>query len=213
MPSRNAGPHSSKPAPSITAQEQKFDHFKVGIAVPVQRMVQSVTSGVIFTIEPITHDLSKIVIEAIYGLGEGLVSGEINPDLFIVSKEGPAILSRRISFQDRRLVRNTSGSGEAANYWQQVPAAKQEQQKLTDEEVIKLAELAIHIEKHYGMPQDIEWAKEDGAIYVVQSRPVTAIKEQAQEEEPEIKAPTILEGSPASSRPGLRSGQDPDGPN
>jgi pyruvate,water dikinase len=185
-------------------QEQKFDHFKVGIAVPVQRMVQSVTSGVIFTIEPITHDLSKIVIEAIYGLGEGLVSGEINPDLFIVSKEGPAILSRRISFQDRRLVRNTSGSGEAANYWQQVPAAKQEQQKLTDEEVIKLAELAMHIEKHYGVPQDIEWAKEDGAIYVVQSRPVTAIKEQAQEEEPEIKAPTILEGSPAS--PGLASG-------
>ena len=185
-------------------QQQNFDHFKVGIAVPVQRMVQSVTSGVIFTIEPITHDPSKIVIEAIYGLGEGLVSGEINPDLFIVSKEGPAILSRRISFQDRRLVRNTSGTGEAANYWQQVPAAKQEQQKLTDEEVLKLAELAMHIEKHYGIPQDIEWAKEDGAIYVVQSRPVTAIKEQALEEEPEIKAQPILEGSPAS--PGLASG-------
>ena len=184
--------------------EQKFDHFKVGIAVPVQRMVQSVTSGVIFTIEPITHDPSKIVIEVIYGLGEGLVSGEINPDLFIVSKEGPAILSRRISHQDRRLVRNTAGSGEAANYWQQVPVAKQEQQKLSDEDVIKLAELAMHIEKHYGMPQDIEWAKENGSIYIVQSRPVTAIKEQALEEEPEIKAPTILEGSPAS--PGLASG-------
>ena len=184
--------------------EQKFDHFKVGIAVPVQRMVQSVTSGVIFTIEPITHDPSKIVIEVIYGLGEGLVSGEINPDLFIVSKEGPAILSRRISHQDRRLVRNAAGSGEAANYWQQVPVAKQEQQKLSDEDVIKLAELAMHIEKHYGMPQDIEWAKENGSIYIVQSRPVTAIKEQALEEEPEIKAPTILEGSPAS--PGLASG-------
>ncbi len=184
--------------------EQKFDHFKVGIAVPVQRMVQSVTSGVVFTIEPITHDPSKIVIEVIYGLGEGLVSGEINPDLFIVSKEGPAILSRRISHQDRRLVRNTAGSGEAANYWQQVPVSKQEQQKLSDEDVLKLAELAIHIEKHYGMPQDIEWAKENGSIYIVQSRPVTAIKEQATEEEPEIKAPTILEGSPAS--PGLASG-------
>jgi len=185
-------------------QEQKFDHFKVGIAVPVQRMVQSVTSGVIFTIEPITHDPTKIVIEAIYGLGEGLVSGEINPDLFIVSKDGPAILSRRISFQDRRLVRNASGSGEAANYWQQVPVIKQEQQKLPDEDVLKLAKLAILIEKHYGMPQDIEWAKENGSIYIVQSRPVTAIKEQAKEEEPEIKAPAILEGSPAS--PGLASG-------
>lgn len=184
--------------------EQNFDHFKVGIAVPVQRMVQSVTSGVIFTIEPITHDPSKIVIEVIYGLGEGLVSGEINPDLFIVSKNGPAILSRRISFQDRRLVRNAAGSGETANYWQQVPSAKQEQQKLPDEDVIHLAELAIHIEKHYGVPQDIEWAKENGTIYIVQSRPVTAIKEQAQEEEPEIKEPSILEGSPAS--PGLASG-------
>ena len=129
MPCRNAGPPSSKPAPFTTAQEQKFDHFKVGIAVPVQRMVQSETSGVMFTIEPITSDPSKIVIEAIYGLGEGMVSGEITPDLFIVYKEDPAILSRRISFQDRRLVRNTSGSGEAANYWQQCPPPSRNSRK------------------------------------------------------------------------------------
>ncbi|AKG53694.1 phosphoenolpyruvate synthase [Dehalogenimonas sp. WBC-2] len=186
--------------------EQGFDHFQVGIAVPVQRMVQSVTSGVIFTIEPITHDNSKIVIEAIYGLGEGLVSGEITPDLFIMDKTGPTILSRRISHQNRRLVRNTGGvetSTEGANYWQAVPAGKQEQQKLSDDDVIKLAELAIHIEKHYGVPQDIEWAKENGDIYIVQSRPVTAIKETT-EMEPEIKRPILLAGAAAS--PGLASG-------
>lgn len=186
--------------------EQGFDHFQVGIAVPVQRMVQSVTSGVIFTIEPITSDASKLVIEVIYGLGEGLVSGEITPDLFIVDKTGPSIQSRRISRQTRRLVRNTSGSepgAEGTNYWQSIPPSKQELQKLTDEEIIKLAELAVHIEKHYNSHQDIEWAKEDGNIYIVQSRPVTALKESS-EVEPEIKQPILLAGAAAS--PGLASG-------
>ncbi|MGI2335477.1 MAG: phosphoenolpyruvate synthase [Dehalogenimonas sp.] len=186
--------------------EQNFDHFQVGIAVPVQRMVQSVTSGVIFTIEPITSDASKIVIEVIYGLGEGLVSGEITPDLFIVDKSGPSIISRRISNQSRRLIRNTSGTEnevEGANYWQSVPPSKQELQKMSDEDILKLAELAMHIEKHYGSPQDIEWAQENGEIYIVQSRPVTALKELS-EEEPEIKQPIILAGAAAS--PGLASG-------
>ncbi|MDV2989198.1 MAG: phosphoenolpyruvate synthase [Dehalogenimonas sp.] len=186
--------------------EQNFDHFQVGIAVPVQRMVQSVTSGVIFTIEPITSDASKIVIEVIYGLGEGLVSGEITPDLFIVDKAGPTIISRRISRQSRRLIRNTTGvenEVEGANYWQSVPPSKQELQKMSDEEVLKLAELAIHIEKHYGSPQDIEWAQENGDIFIVQSRPVTALKESS-EVEPEIKQPIILAGAAAS--PGLASG-------
>ena len=67
--------------------EQNFDHFKVGIAVPVQRMVQSQASGVMFTIEPLTSDKSKITIEAVYGLGEAIVSGEVTPDLFIIDKE------------------------------------------------------------------------------------------------------------------------------
>lgn len=186
--------------------EQNFDHFQVGIAVPVQRMVQSVTSGVIFTIEPITSDASKIVIEVIYGLGEGLVSGEITPDLFIVDKAGPSIISRRISNQSRRLIRNTSGTEngvEGANYWQSVPPSKQELQKMSDEDILKLAELAMHIEKHYGSPQDIEWAQENGELYIVQSRPVTALKESS-EEEPEIKQPIILAGAAAS--PGLASG-------
>ena len=186
--------------------EQGFDHFQVGIAVPVQRMVQSVTSGVIFTIEPITSDPTKVVIEAIYGLGEGLVSGEITPDLFIIDKTGPSILSRRISRQTRRLVRNTSGNiseTDESNYWQSVPTSKQEIQKLSDEDILKLAELAIHIEKHYGSPQDIEWAKENGDIFIVQSRPVTALKENT-EMEPEIKQPIILAGAAAS--PGLASG-------
>ncbi|MFA7187830.1 MAG: PEP/pyruvate-binding domain-containing protein, partial [Dehalococcoides mccartyi] len=197
--------------------QQNFDHLQVGIAVPVQKMVQSQASGVCFTIEPITSDPTKIVIEAIYGLGEGLVSGEITPDLYILDKEGPAVLSRTISHQERRLVRkngnSTSGAEDESgnNYWQPVPSTKQEQQKITEDDIITLAKLAMLIENHYKGPQDIEWAKEENEIYIVQSRPVTALKD-ASELEPEIDAPIMLQGAAAS--PGLATGgvkilQDP----
>jgi pyruvate, water dikinase len=79
--------------------EQKFDHFQVGIAVPVQRMVQSQASGVMFTIEPVTSDKRKIVIEAVYGLGEAIVSGEVTPDLFIIDKDEMRIVSKKINQQ------------------------------------------------------------------------------------------------------------------
>ncbi|GMW04288.1 MAG: phosphoenolpyruvate synthase [Dehalococcoides mccartyi] len=190
--------------------QQNFDHLQVGIAVPVQKMVQSQASGVCFTIEPITSDPTKIVIEAIYGLGEGLVSGEITPDLYIIDKEGPAVLSRTISHQERRLVRkngnSTSGPEDESgnNYWQPVPSTKQEQQKITEDDIITLAKLAMLIEKHYNGPQDIEWAKEENTIYIVQSRPVTALKD-ASELEPEIEAPIMLQGAAAS--PGLATGE------
>lgn len=184
-------------------EEHNFDHFKVGIAVPVQKMVQSKTSGVIFTIEPVTSDPSKIVIEAIFGLGEGLVSGEINPDLYIIDKEKSAIISKRISNQRSMLTINPDLKAKETNIWEKVPEENIRQQKVTDENIIKLAELAKHIEKHYGTPQDIEWAKEDGEVFIVQSRPVTTMKEDT-EVEPEIKAPVLLAGVAAS--PGLASG-------
>ncbi len=180
-----------------------FGHFKVGIAVPVQKMVQSQTSGVIFTIEPVTSYTGKIIIEAIYGLGEGLVSGEITPDLYIIDKEGPTIISKKISHQDRRLARNPEQGSQETNTWQSVPLSNQGQQKVTDDGIIKLAELAQLIEDHYQSPQDIEWANEDGQIFIVQTRPVTTVKEVA-EVEPEIKAPVLLAGVAAS--PGLASG-------
>src|ERR1035437_7587341 len=86
--------------------EQGYDDFSVGIAVPVQKMIQSEISGVMFTLEPVTSDRSKIVIEAIYGLGELIVSGEITPDLYIIDKDGMTISTKKISNQDRKLVRN-----------------------------------------------------------------------------------------------------------
>jgi len=180
-----------------------FDHFRVGIAVPVQRMVASKTSGVMFTIEPVTSDSGKIVIEAIYGLGEGLVSGEVTPDLYVMDKERLTISSKRISRQDRQLTRNLTSSDKNINTWLPLPPSFRGQQKLSDADIIQLARLGKQIEDHYQFPQDIEWAKEDGEFFIVQTRPVTTIKEIA-EAEPEIQAPVLLTGVAAS--PGIASG-------
>jgi pyruvate,water dikinase len=183
--------------------QQGFDHFKVGIAVPVQRMIASVTSGVMFTVEPVTSNTKEIVIEAIYGLGEGLVSGEVTPDLYIVDKEKLSIISKRISRQKNKLARNPGNNGKDINTWQPIDKDLQEKPKLSDEEIIQLAKIGKQIEAHYQFPQDIEWAKENGKYFIVQTRPVTTIKE-AVEEEPEINAPVLLSGVAAS--PGLASG-------
>lgn len=185
-------------------EQHGFDHLKVGIAVVVQRMVQSQASGVIFTIDPIVNDTSKIVIEAVYGLGESLVSGQIRPDLYIVDKETMQILSKRISHQEKMLVKNESPNNQESNIWQSVTPSRQEQQKITDDDILQLAKLAKHIEQHYGCPQDIEWAIEAGNIFIVQSRPVTTVGKTAATEK-EIKAPLLLAGDAAS--PGLAFGQ------
>ena len=183
--------------------QQGFDHLKVGIAVPVQRMVASQTSGVIFTVEPVTSDTKKIIIEAIYGLGEGLVSGEVTPDLYIIDKEGMSIISKRVSRQEWQLTGNPIATEKNINAWQSLPASVQGKQKLTDDDIIRLAKLGKQIEDHYRFPQDIEWAKKNNEIYIVQTRPVTTVKEIA-EAEPEIRAPVLLSGAAAS--PGLASG-------
>ncbi len=183
--------------------QQGFDHFKVGIAVPVQKMVASETSGVMFTIEPVTSDNSKMVIEAIYGLGEGLVSGEVNPDLYIIDKKNLSISSKRLSRQERQLTRNPAADNKKANTWQLLPLLAQTRQKLTDEDILQLAKLGKRIEGHYRSPQDIEWARENNKLYIVQTRPVTTVKETT-EVEPEINAPVLLTGDAAS--PGLAAG-------
>ncbi len=184
-------------------QQQGFDHFKVGLAVPVQKMVQSQASGVMFTIEPVTSDASKIVIEAVFGLGEAIVSGEVTPDLYVIDKDGQKIVTKKIAKQEWQLVRNPDVGDEETNIKAPLPPSAQTQQKITDDEIIQLVKIGKRIEDHYQFPQDIEWAKEDGKLFIVQSRPVTTIKEAA-EIEPEIRAPVLLTGAPAS--PGIASG-------
>ncbi|OGO01512.1 MAG: phosphoenolpyruvate synthase [Chloroflexi bacterium RBG_13_53_26] len=184
--------------------EHGFDHLKIGIAVVVQRMVQSEVSGVVFTAEPLSSDNDKIIIEAAYGLGEAVVSGELTPDMYLLDKEPLSLLERRIAAQDWQLVRNPHSEDRRHNIKVAIPAAKQNEQKLSDGDILALARVAKTIEDLYKCPQDIEWAKEGGKIYIVQARPITTLKAK-QEPTTEIKGVELLHGLPAS--PGIAVGQ------
>jgi len=188
-------------------EEAGYDHTKVGLAVPVQRMVQSEKSGVMFTVEPVSSDATKITIEAVYGLGEGIVSGEISPDLYLVNKESLGILDKTVTPQDRMISRaeGSDGGHEGANAWLDVPVSLREAQKLSDAEIRELARIGRSVEEHYGSHQDIEWAYEGGKFYLTQARPVTTMKAGADAEddgEPETQ-PVVLSGQPASPGVGV----------
>ncbi|OAI44543.1 phosphoenolpyruvate synthase [bacterium SCGC AG-212-C10] len=187
-------------------EEAGYDHVKVGLAVPVQRMVQSQKSGVMFTVEPVTSDASKITIEAVYGLGEGIVSGEISPDLYFVDKESLRIIEKTTTPQERMIARTAGSDGayEGANSWQDVPADLVGKAKLTDAEIRELARIGRGVEEHYGAHQDIEWAYEDGKFYLTQARPVTTMREQGAEDTAEETAAILLTGQSAS--PGVGFG-------
>lgn len=183
--------------------QQNFDHFKVGIAVPVQVMVNSQTSGIMFTLDPITNDKNKIIIEAIFGLGEMIVGGRETPDHYEVSKKDFSIISKNIVAQGKYMVRSKEG-----NKVLEVSKSHKEGQKLDDKYLIELAKIGRSIEKHYFFPQDIEWAYEDGKLYIVQTRPVTTIKSNEDLKKLNEATKTIdpknllLQGAPASPRIG-----------
>jgi len=190
--------------------ENGFDHLKVSLAVPVQRMVQSEKSGVMFTVEPVSSDTSKVTIEAVWGLGEAIVSGEISPDFYLLDKATLAIVSRQVTPQERMLVRASAGNGrhDLGNEWVPVPPEKVAAPKLSDSELVTLATIGLNVEAHYGCPQDIEWAFADGQFFIVQSRPVTTLRDTSHEEpegEEQETAPVLLRGQAAS--PGVAAGR------
>jgi len=187
-------------------EEAGYDHLKVGLAVPVQRMVQSEKSGVMFTIEPVRSDPNTITIEAVYGLGEGIVSGEISPDLYLVKKDTFQITSKTHVPQPRQIARaqESDGGHEGANSWQPVPDELVDRPKLDDNDIRELARIGRSVEQHYGTPQDIEWAYEGGKFYLTQARPVTTLKSAMDEEDGEEEtAPVLLNGQPASPGVGM----------
>jgi pyruvate,water dikinase len=155
--------------------EKGFAHEKVFISVGVQKMVNSRAAGVIFTINPVTGDPDQIVIEGNYGLGEAVVSGSVTPDDFVVDKKTLRIIERRLAKKTVQYVRDPN-TGKTIHA--EVPLEKQEQQCISGEEILKLAELAKQIEQHYGKTQDIEWAIDrelpfPANVFMVQSRPET----------------------------------------
>ncbi|MBN1923431.1 MAG: phosphoenolpyruvate synthase [Nanoarchaeota archaeon] len=185
-------------------EKNNFPHMKVKIAVVVQKMIESEVSGVAFSVNPSTGNKEEIIIEAGYGLGEAIVKGEINPDLYFVNKKDFSIKDKQIKKQTRKLVRTETGTTD----WVKVPDKIQDSQVLFDSNIIKLAKIIQNIEDHYDFPQDIEWAVERNKIYIVQSRPVTTLKNiktetvsSAMKESGEV----ILHGLGAS--PGVASGK------
>jgi phosphoenolpyruvate synthase (EC 2.7.9.2) len=179
-------------------QQQGFDHLKVALAVPVQQMVQSQVSGVMFTVEPLTNDMEKILIEAVYGLGEAIVSGEVTPDRYVLNKANLTIIDKHVAKQEWQIIKNPQSSGiEESNIKIPVAASKQAEQKLADGDITALAKLGKHIEGLYQFPQDIEWAKQEERLFVVQTRAVTTlwVKE---EKTTKIEAAPLLVGEPAS---------------
>ena len=145
------------------------------IAVVVQQMVDSDCSGVLFTVDPSSGDRTSIVIEAAFGLGEVVVGGSVEPDTYVVAKEGPTIASTRVGRKSHKLVRGAGGGTERVD----LPDEEGRQRVLTDDKVLELARLGLRVEAHYGDPQDVEWAIADGAVYLVQSRPITTLGEAA----------------------------------
>jgi len=188
--------------------QNKFDHMKVGLAAVIQRMVESEKSGIAFSIDPVTNNKNKIVIEAIYGLGEYIVQGKVTPDHYEVDKHSFVIIKKDSKYQTSKYIKSGVDNKE-------VKLSKKEGSsvKLTDEEIIKLAFLVKEIETHYYFPQDIEWAIENNHVFIVQSRPVTTVNQNNISSDKSKKltdsidpgrSEPILTGSPAS--PGIGVG-------
>ncbi|MFH0955917.1 MAG: phosphoenolpyruvate synthase, partial [Candidatus Falkowbacteria bacterium] len=155
--------------------DKGFDHFKIALSVGVQKMIRSdlAASGVIFTIDTESGFANTVLISSIYGLGENIVQGKVDPDEFYVFKPTKTIISHSISCKKIKMIYNSSLKRPVKDV--KVPANEQRKQSITDAQVLKLADWAMKIEKHYGRPMDIEWALDgkENQLYIIQARPET----------------------------------------
>jgi pyruvate,water dikinase len=142
------------------------------IAVVVQCMVDAERSGVMFSADPASGDARHVVIEGALGLGEVVVGGIVEPDTYVVDKDGPRVLSRRIGHQTVAIRRGADG----VEREEQLSPAESTAAVLTDDQVLALARLAARVEEHYGEPQDMEWAIDGDELFLVQSRPITTLE-------------------------------------
>ncbi len=146
-----------------------FDHRDIRMAVVVQQMVFPKAAGILFTADPVTSNRKVVSVEASFGLGEAVVSGLVNTDVYKV-RDGEivekAVATKRLAIQ----ASPASGTQEEA-----IDPERQGQPALTDAQVVQLAQLGRRIEAHFGRPQDIEWCLADDGIWIVQSRPITTL--------------------------------------
>ncbi|KRO00745.1 phosphoenolpyruvate synthase [Companilactobacillus kimchiensis] len=190
--------------------KQHFPHEKVALSAAVQMMVFSKASGIMFSVNIANGDASKIVIDAIYGLGEYIVLGKVTPNHFVVDKQSMKIVEKNVVKQTIELVR----VGDGGTKEQAVPEELQDKQVITDSQVIELAGYAKEIERHYGCYMDMEYALDINTdrLWIVQARPETVWSQKNKKKDntgdenvvAEADAKVAVRGLPAS--PGLASG-------
>ncbi len=192
-------------------ETQGFDHFDVALSVVVQKMINSEKSGVMFTANPVNHNIDELMINASWGLGEAVVGGNVTPDEYIVSKGNKEITEKHIAEKTVMIVKKENSIGTVeCNVGDIIGPEKINEQCLTDDEIVKLSDYGIKIEKMYKKPQDIEWAFDEDTknLYILQSRPITTLKEVKGEEDSMADKEELImlvRGLPAS--PGLASGE------
>ena len=190
-------------------EEKGFDHSKVKIAVVVQEMIQSEVSGIAFTNDPTTGDKHKMIIEAVWGLGEYAVQGTVTPDSYELERHSLEIL--KVDKHDQKvLLEQKDGKTKE----QKVPKNRQTRQKLSEDQIKELGRILQKIHAHYYFPQDVEWAYTKKKFYVIQVRPITTLGNTSGVHNersgliPEVKeggtGEPILKGQGAS--PGLATG-------
>ena len=177
--------------------KKSFRHEDVLLAAVVQIMINSDKSGVIFSRDPVKNP-ENVIIEAVFGLGEGIVSGRIQPDHYVTSRE-LKIIEKKIADKKIALFRNSSGKTEIVKLTEE----RSNQQVLTDYEIKKLSGYALKLEEHYNLPQDIEFAISANEIFIVQTRPVTTLGKEVKARE--VQGKEIVSGLAAS--PGIGFGE------
>lgn len=150
--------------------EKSLSNEEISVAVVVQKMIPAEVSGVVFTVHPVTKDKNQMIIEAGWGLGEAIVSGQITPDNYVVDKAQGSILEKTVARQTEMIKADKVGIAKIT-----VSEADQEKVKLDEEKILELARICQKIEKHFGSPCDIEWAMAGGQVYILQSRPITTL--------------------------------------
>ncbi len=151
-------------------RSQKGSLYDLEMAVVVQHMVEPEVAGILFTVDPVQRRRDRMVVEAVFGLGETAVSGSVTPDNYVIARDG--LLKRsRIAQQPHALVGLPGGGTEE----RVLTAEEGSRATLQEGDLRRLAELGCLLEEHQGTPQDIEWAIAGGELYVLQSRPVTTL--------------------------------------
>ncbi|MBI3573704.1 hypothetical protein HY090_01500 [Candidatus Kaiserbacteria bacterium] len=170
--------------------EKGLQGEKVSVAVVVQKMINSEAAGIAFSVHPVTEDRNQMIIEGAFGLGEAVVSGQITPDSYVLTKEPLQIVEKNIVEQDRALYRKEGGlPGQGGNEWVDLSPEKGLAQEISDAQVLELAALVLKIEAHYGFPVDVEWATEGGKFYITQSRPITTLSTKSLIQDDEVTQP------------------------